>query len=46
MSLDFFALNGQATGFRNIAEKSLLELIRFLMIEYSTQKAPETLLFS
>ena len=44
--MDFFALDGRATRFRNVAEKSFLKLGRFLMIEYSTQKAPETLLFS
>ena len=44
--MDFFALDMQATRFRNIAEKSLLKSIRFLMIEYSTNKPQETLLFS
>ena len=44
--MDFFAQDGQARRFRNIAKKSLLQLIRFLMIEYSTNKPQETLLFS
>ena len=43
MSMDFFALDGRAKRFRNIAEKSSLKSIRFLMIEYSTQKATRNL---
>ena len=41
--MDFFALDGRAKRFRNIAEKSSLKSIRFLMIEYSTQKATRNL---
>ena len=44
--MDFFGQDGRARRFRNIAEKSLLKSIKFLMIEYSTNKPKGTLLFS